>query len=92
MMCLLVYDVPEDKLRTKIADFCLDYGLVRIQYSAFRGEMNHNRQEQLLQKIRRLAGSRQANVQLYPMCEKDYGLRKEVCAGNYRMTRDKTGD
>jgi CRISPR-associated protein Cas2 len=84
MMCLLVYDIPDDKLRGKVADVCLDYGLARIQYSAFRGEMNHNRQEQILQKIRRLTGAKAANVQLYPICEKDFGLRKEVCVADYK--------
>ncbi|MBM3150062.1 MAG: CRISPR-associated endonuclease Cas2 [Chloroflexi bacterium] len=23
--CLLVYDIPEDKIRSKVADICLDY-------------------------------------------------------------------
>ncbi|RMF86962.1 MAG: CRISPR-associated endonuclease Cas2, partial [Nitrospinota bacterium] len=27
MKCLLIYDIPDDRIRTKIADFCLDYGL-----------------------------------------------------------------
>jgi CRISPR-associated protein Cas2 len=58
--------------------------LARIQYSAFRGEMNHNRQEQILQKIRRLAGAKEANVQLYPICEKDFALKKEVCVADYK--------
>ncbi len=87
MMCLLVYDIPDDKLRGKVADICLDYGLARIQYSAFRGNMNHNRQEEILQKIRRLAGEREANVQLYPICEKDFGLKKEVCIGGYKPSQ-----
>ena len=34
---LLVYDIPDDRKRTKIADACLDYGLDRIQFSAFLG-------------------------------------------------------
>ncbi len=61
MLCLLLYDIPDNKVRTKVADICLDYGLVRIQYSAFRGEMNHNRQEQVLQQIRRKVGKRTFN-------------------------------
>jgi CRISPR-associated protein Cas2 len=83
MQCLLVYDIPEDKIRSKVADICLDYGLARIQYSAFLGEMNHNRQEEILQKIRRRVGKHAANVQLFPICEKDLGLRKELSVGGY---------
>ena len=53
MKCLLIYDVTDDRLRAKIADICLDYGLERIQYSAFFGELSQNRQGEILQKIRR---------------------------------------
>lgn len=78
MTSLLIYDIPDDRLRAKVADICLDYGLERIQYSAFLGELNHNRQEELLQKIKRRIGKKDANVQLFPICEKDLRLRKEV--------------
>lgn len=78
MICLLVYDIPSDRLRAKVADICLDYGLERIQYSAFLGELNHNRQGELLQKLRRQVGKREANVQLFPICEKDLRLKREI--------------
>ncbi len=78
MISLVVYDIPSDRLRAKVADICLDYGLERIQYSAFLGELNHNRQTELLQKLRRLVGRREANVQLFPICEKDLRLRREI--------------
>jgi CRISPR-associated protein Cas2 len=78
MVSLLIYDIPDDKLRAKVADICLDYGLERIQYSAFIGELNHNRQEEILQKIRRRVGNNEANVQLFPICEKDLRLRKGI--------------
>ena len=78
MICLLVYDIPDDRLRAKVADMCLDYGLERIQYSAFLGELNHNRQQELLQKVKRRVGKREANVQLFPICEKDMHLRREI--------------
>jgi len=78
MISLVIYDIPDDKLRARIADICLDYGLDRIQYSAFLGELNHNRQEEILQKIRRQIGKKEANVQLFPICEKDLRLSKKV--------------
>jgi len=78
VISLVIYDIPEDKLRAKVADICLDYGLDRIQYSAFLGELNHNRREELLQKVRRQIGKKEANVQLFPICDKDLRLRKEV--------------
>lgn len=78
MISLVIYDIPDDRLRARVADICLDYGLDRIQYSAFLGELNRNRQEELLQKIRRRVGKKAANVQLFPVCEKDLRLRKTV--------------
>lgn len=78
MICLVVYDIPSDRLRAKVADICLDYGLERIQYSAFLGELSHNRQGELLQKLRRQVGKREANVQLFPICEKDLRLRRQI--------------
>jgi len=32
---VLIYDIENDRLRTRIADACMDYGLERIQFSAF---------------------------------------------------------
>lgn len=78
MKLLLIYDIVDDKIRNKIADVCLDYGLERIQYSAFLGELNHNRQEELLQKIKRRLGKNEGDVQLFPLCDKDLRLRKRI--------------
>ncbi len=78
MISLVIYDIPDDRLRSKVADICLDYGLERIQFSAFLGELNHNRREELLLKIRRQVKGMDANVQIFPVCEKDLRLRKEL--------------
>jgi len=76
--CLLIYDIPDDKLRAKVADICLDYGLRRIQYSSFLGDLSHNRQGEILLKLKRRIGPREANVQLFPLCEKDFALRRTI--------------
>jgi len=78
VISLVIYDIPDDKLRARVADICLDYGLERIQFSAFLGEMNHNRREELLLKVRRQIGQKEADVQIFPVCEKDLRLRREV--------------
>ena len=78
MQCLLVYDIPDDRLRTKVADVCLDYGLQRIQYSSFLGDLSRNRQGEIMQRIGRTLGRREGNVQLFPICEKDLALRRVI--------------
>lgn len=84
---LLIYDIPDDRLRSKVADACLDYGLDRIQYSAFLGELTHNRQEEVLQRVRRIIGKKPARVQLIPVCEKDLRLAKGIVTDGYTVSR-----
>ena len=78
MRCLVVYDIPDDRVRAKIADYCLDYGLDRIQYSAFLGSLTRTYQEELILKIGRKLGGRQGKVQLFVICEKDWQQRLEI--------------
>ncbi len=76
MQCILVYDIPDDGKRAKIADACLDYGLDRIQYSAFVGPLLPTHQEELMLKIKQVLGKRPGNVQLFPLCEEDWHKRQ----------------
>ncbi|MEM6283644.1 MAG: CRISPR-associated protein Cas4 [Chloroflexota bacterium] len=56
MNILLLYDITHDGTRTRIADTCLDYGLDRVQYSAFAGWLSRNHQEELMLKVTGLLG------------------------------------
>ena len=78
MRCLLIYDIAHDGVRTKVADACLDYGLERIQYSAFFGELSHIHQRELLLMIKRRIGKHGANVQLFPLDEKSWSGRRVI--------------
>lgn len=78
MVTLLIYDIADDKVRGKVAEVCLDYGLQRIQYSSFLGEMSRNRQGEIMLKLKRVIGQVEANVQIFPLCEKDLALRKQI--------------
>lgn len=78
MHCLLVYDISDDRIRTKVADICLDYGLARIQYSAFLGDLSPTYQSELMLKVKRRLGNAWGNVQLFPLCERDFHLRKQL--------------
>lgn len=75
MHCVLVYDIPDDGKRVKVADACLDYGMDRIQYSAFIGNLAVTHQEELMLRIRRVLARSAGNVQLFPICEKDWSAR-----------------
>ncbi|GAB4488213.1 MAG: CRISPR-associated endonuclease Cas2 [Anaerolineales bacterium] len=75
---LLVYDIPDDRKRLKIADACLDYGLDRIQFSAFRGWLLNTQQEELFLKIKKILGKKAGNIQAFPICAEDWKKRKEI--------------
>jgi CRISPR-associated protein Cas2 len=77
MHCLLVYDIPNDRARARIADACLDYGLDRVQYSAFHGDISRNRQEELFLKTKNILGRKPGNIMLIPICDKDWRVRHE---------------
>lgn len=78
MQTLVIYDIPDDKIRNKIGEACKDYGLIRIQYSAFLGNINYNRREELRQRLQRTLGKKKGNIQIYPMCDKDFKLKKVI--------------
>jgi len=67
----VIYDIVEDKTRTRIADACLDFGLARVQYSAFAGMLNRNRREELFLRLRNILGDEAGKILMQPVCEKD---------------------
>ncbi len=76
--CLVVYDIVEDRVRTKVADICLDYGLSRVQYSAYVGNISRTHQDELMLKAKRRLGRTAGHVALFPLCEVDFNGRREV--------------
>ncbi len=78
MQILLVYDIVSDKARTKIANACLDYGLDRIQYSAFAGRLSRNLQQELMYRIEDLLDGGEGKVELIPISDKDWNSRLEI--------------
>jgi CRISPR-associated protein Cas2 len=75
MHTVVIYDIPDDGRRARIADACMDYGLDRVQYSAFYGRLGRNHQEELLLLISQVLGDSPGNVQLIPICERDWRSR-----------------
>lgn len=78
MHCVLVYDISDDRKRSKIADACLDYGMDRIQYSAFVGNLAATHQEEIMLKVQSILGKLPGKIQLFPICEKDWDARRAI--------------
>jgi CRISPR-associated protein Cas2 len=75
---ILIYDIPDDKIRHKVSERCKDYGLDRIQYSAFAGDLDRNRREELMLRLAKTLGKKQGNIRLQPVCTRDLALTKEI--------------
>lgn len=78
MQCLVIYDIPDDGARLKVADACLDYGLQRIQYSAFCGDLSRSHQRELFSVIGNRVKGKAANVQLFPLNEQCWSNRRTI--------------
>jgi CRISPR-associated protein Cas2 len=83
MKVLLIYDIPDDRARSKVADLCLDYGLERVQYSAFQGKLRRTHQEELVMRVKKRLGKKPGDVRLIPICDKDWAARLEIINGEY---------
>ena len=82
MMTLVIYDISDDKVRSRVSATCKRFGLSRIQRSAFLGEIPSSRRRELVEVLRRsLKG--EGNIQVFVICKPDFALRVvigEVCA------------
>lgn len=75
---LVVYDIGDDRTRTKVGEACKDFGLVRFQYSAFEGPLTRNRREELALVLTKLMTDRGGRVVLIPVCAGDLAGRIAV--------------
>jgi CRISPR-associated protein Cas2 len=75
---LLIYDIPDDRVRHRVSERCKDYGLSRIQYSAFAGDLDRNRREELMLRLKKTLGKKEGVIRLQPVCSRDLTLAKEI--------------
>ena len=83
---VLIYDIEDDKLRTRVAEICLNYGLERIQFSAFFGKLNRNRRQELSLRLQRELGTKSGRIRIIPVCEQD--LKEMWVLDQYRLEAD----
>jgi CRISPR-associated protein Cas2 len=75
---LVMYDIEHDRVRYRVSEACLDFGLERIQFSVFRGKLNRNKREELLMLLTNLLGDEQGKILIQPMCEDDFKSALEL--------------
>lgn len=68
----IIYDIKEDKKRTRIAKACKNKGLYRVQKSAFLGTLNRNQIDELRIMCEDVINPDEDSVYIFPMCEEDF--------------------
>lgn len=74
-LCLVVYDIVNDRVRQRISDACLDFGLERFQFSAFSGHLDPMRRRELFLKLKELLGSTAGRILIQPIGNDDLEKR-----------------
>ncbi len=80
MLVWVIYDISENRIRSRVAKICKNYGLFRVQKSAFLGDLNRNEADSLgLECEAIIDGS--DSVYVFPMCEECFGKIKLIGEG-----------
>ncbi|NWF94506.1 MAG: CRISPR-associated endonuclease Cas2 [Candidatus Thorarchaeota archaeon] len=82
MRWIVVYDITNDVLRGKVSERLKDYGLERIQYSAFQGELLRHALASLKTDLRRMLneGEETDSVIIFPLCDSCFKTRITIGA------------
>jgi CRISPR-associated protein Cas2 len=78
LLTFVVYDIVDDWVRPRVANTCKDYGLERIQYSAFCGPLDATRRGELFARLADTLGRDAGRILVLPVCEKDAQARREI--------------
>src|ERR1700730_9272232 len=73
---LVIYDCESDRVRLRVSETCLDYGLTRIQFSAFMGKLSRSMREELFLKLCAHLDGSPARLLMQPICDADEAARK----------------
>ena len=91
---VIIYDTPNPRIRTKLAEACLDAGLERIQFSAFRGHLTATSRKALAVQLRALLeDTASGRLFILPLCAEDWEHAVAVERGDAVLAPHKpTGD
>jgi len=79
MIIWVMYDIENDRARTKVAKHCKQAGLYRVQYSVFLGQLDANRKDTLEMQIEDLIDLETDKVYVFPMSRDE--LRQTTLLG-----------
>ncbi len=71
MIVWVLYDIEDDKIRSKIAKFCKQAGLYRVQFSVFLGTIDLNQKNILRLQIEALIDVEKDSLYIFPMSKSE---------------------
>ncbi len=71
MIAWVMYDIEDDKVRTKVAKLCKQAGLYRVQFSVFLGSVDTNQKDTLELQIREQIDAEKDSVYIFPMSKNE---------------------
>jgi CRISPR-associated protein Cas2 len=64
----VIYDIADDKIRSKVSRISQDYGLYRVQKSVFLGSLNKNEWDSLAVECEDIIED-EDSVYVFPLCD-----------------------
>ena len=79
MICWVIYDIEDNKIRNKVAKACKQAGLYRVQLSVFLGVLNNNEKDTLEIIFKDLINEEKDRLYIFPMSKDE--LKQTVLLG-----------
>ena len=79
MLTWILYDIKNDKARTRTAKYCKQAGLYRVQYSTFLGNIDAQQRDSLSLQIENEIDTERDKVYILPMSRDE--LKQTILLG-----------
>lgn len=71
MIAWVLYDIEQDRARNRVARYCKQAGLYRVQYSVFLGTLNENEKDSLELQLEAEINPDKDKVYIFPMSKSE---------------------
>lgn len=78
MLTLVIYDISNDKDRSRLSELLMNYGLERVQYSGFKGMLNTHDRMILAKEVKRFVKGDRDSIYVIRLCREYASLCKIV--------------
>ena len=85
----MIYDISSNSLRDRLARRLFDYGLQRVQLSAFCGELNSHDREVLLKELPNFIECERDRIYVVPLCDRCVKLWRAVAEKPVEVAKER---